>query len=851
MRYVIILLSIVLAPISWSQKPGHGQSLSFQQHHERSAQTPTNFAVKGSLDQLKSDPDIHYKYSAGGWHHVLTTSYKVAEMLNSGDLTQIYFAPSQPQELNDTMRIVQNIDSVHADFGDLVQGFTGKDVIIGYVDTGLDYNHPDFQQADGTTRVLYYWDQSMGTGSLTPAKYGYGQVWDSTAINSGTITSMDNSAHGTTVTGTGSGNGLATGSFMGAAPESDIIIVESDFSAANWTLTVADAIDFIFSMADTLGKPAVVNTSLGTYLGSHDGLDPAGQIVDSLLNDLPGRIVVAAAGNSGAQGAYHVKAEVSADTSFCWFEVNPESGFGSEAVYFDLWADTAEFSDVEFAFGADNQSPFDFRGRTQFMQIDSLLGVTTTDSIMNSGNKLAEVLVYCEEINGLYHLELLIDSPDSSSYLYRFETHGDGGYDLWSGAWLGLSDIKNSGLPDVSEFPAIEFYHLPDTLTTIVSSWTCSPSTVTVGNFQNQWDYLDYNGDPYSSGVVPGVLSQNSSKGPNRLGTVKPDVSATGDLILSACPLWLSPSLISSNPGMLGPGGMHVRNGGTSMASPVIAGIAALYLEKCPNSTYQDFLDDLHAGAYEDDFTGTTPNFGYGYGKVDAFDLLEGTNFPVTLSGDTLICESPSVYSTIEGGFTTYEWHNGSTGEPIILNETDSVFVTVTNEKGCQSISDTLFVLKGEVPLDPMINIIGGGLITTPADSFIWYMDGAPLESSNSQYWDPDTTGNYCVEVFSADGCSKKSLDFYIDMSTIIELSQNEFVIFPNPFNHKLRIIKSSLSDISLVLTTISGQQVYDYTEIDSQQLYVELPLDHLARGVYVLTLFYDNNFKTFRVVKE
>ncbi|MBK6527629.1 MAG: S8 family serine peptidase [Crocinitomicaceae bacterium] len=141
-------------------------------------------------------------------------------------------------------------------------------VIIGYVDSGLDYNHADFKNADGTTRVLYYWDQTLGfDASLTPGKYGYGQVWDSTSINNGTCTSLDNNAHGTTVTGAGSGNGLATGTNKGVAPESDIIIVETNFSAPNWTLTVADAVDFIFSMADTLGKPAVVNTSVGDYLG--------------------------------------------------------------------------------------------------------------------------------------------------------------------------------------------------------------------------------------------------------------------------------------------------------------------------------------------------------------------------------------------------------------------------------------------------------------------------------------------------------------------------------------------------------------------------------------------------------
>ncbi|MCG8576140.1 MAG: S8 family peptidase [Flavobacteriales bacterium] len=852
MKFVLFLISIFITFSGIGQKAGQGESISFRNYKADSPEKITDFAVKGEAKALQNDRSVTYKYQNNGWHFIRCSAVQLSELMNKGVVNQIYFSPAKPVTLNDTMRIVQNVDSVHEGYAPLNSAFTGKDVIIGYVDTGIDYNHDDFKNADGSTRVLYYWDHSLPVDpELTPGKYGYGQLWDSTAINSGAITSTDASAHGTTVSGTGSGNGLANGLNKGVAPESDIIVVETNFSLPNWTLTVADAIDFIFSMADTLGKPAVVNTSVGTYLGSHDGTDPAAQVIDSLLNDLPGRIVVAAAGNSGAQGKYHLNATVTADTSFTWFEVNPSSAFGGDAVYFDLWADSLDLQSVDFAFGADNSSPFDFRGRTDFYNITSLLGTTTYDSIMVDGNKLANVEFYCEEINGVYHIEALLNEPDSNAYLYRFETVGSGEYDLWSGEWLNLSNIKSEGLPSIADFPDIEFYHLPDTLSTIVSSWTCSPNVVTVGNFQNQWDYIDYNGDPYSSGVTPGLLSANSSKGPNRMNVVKPDVCATGDLILSACPLWLTPILEGSNPAMLGPGGDHVRNGGTSMASPVIAGIAALYLEKCPNSTYQDFIDHLHDDAYEDAFTGATPNMGYGYGKVDAFSLLNLTNFPVTILGDTLICEIPGIYETAENDFTTYDWHNGSDMSAILIDATDTVYVTVTNEQGCKAYSDTIFVLKGEVPDFPIINPIGGGLITTPADSFIWYFNDDTIDDSNSQYYDPDTSGYFTVEVFSEDGCSLLSDPIFVDVSQISELNQNEFVIFPNPFQTELRIIKSAFYDVDLVMTTIDGKKVYEYNEIDSDQLFISIPLEHLANGPYIVTLFYDNNFRTFKVVKE
>lgn len=852
MKSLVAVIFACIALSAFGQNKGDNESISFRKYKERNPDRIVDFGVKADLTNLEK-AGIKYKYSNNGWHFIRTSPTRISELISQGLIDQMYFAPSRPAQLADTMRIVQNIDSVHNGHSPLPGAYTGKDIIIGYVDTGLDYTHDDFKNADGSTRVLYYWDQSLPFDAMmTPGKYGYGQVWDSTQINSGAITSMDNNAHGTTVTGAGSGNGLAVGEFAGAAPESDIIIVESDFTLPNWTLTVADAIDYIFSMADTLGKPAIVNTSLGDYLGSHDGTDPAGQIVDSLLNDKEGRIVVAAAGNSGAQGPYHCKGVVTADTSFTWFEVNMTSGLGVPAVYFDLWADTADLNNVQFAFAADNPSPvFDFRNRTQFYNIQSLLNSTTYDSIMVGPNKLAPVEFFCEEVNGLYHIEALMEDMDSTDYLYRFETFGNGTYDLWSGAFIGANHIKSTGLPTVGSFPDIAHYQMPDTLSTTVSSWTCLPSVVTVGNFTNRKTYLDYNSNLYVGAYPPGMLSINSSKGPNRMGVTKPDVAASGDLILASCPIWLATSLQSSNPSMLAQGGLHVRNGGTSMASPVIAGIAALYLEKCPTSTFQDFLDDIHGIAHEDSWTGTTPNQAYGYGKVDAFDLLTSTNVTVTLIGDTLICEAPVSFSTVENNFDSYLWHNGVTTSTQDIDWTDTVFVEVTDGQGCVGHSDTIHVLKGTLPTFPVINQIGGGLITSPADSIQWYYEGTPIDSANAQFYDPDTTGNFTVEVFGPEGCSFLSDPYWVNLSQIIEMEQNEFIILPNPFEDIFSILKSDYFDVQFYVTDASGKLVYDYTEVSSSELFIQVDLTGHRSGMYFMTIYYGDNFGTFKLVKK
>lgn len=853
MKSVVFFLSCLLLNFAWSQDKNYGESIQFKSFKKQSPTKTIDFAVKGATSALTDHPDIYYKYRNGDWHFIRTNANTVSDLLQTGTIQQIYFEPATQRMLNDTMRVWTNLDSVHNGDFPLDLPYTGKDVIIGYVDTGLDHQHPDFQNADGSSRVLHYWDQTLAFDPLlTPGKYGYGQVWDSTDINNGTITSTDNNAHGTTVTGAGSGNGLAYGTNTGAAPQSDIIIVESNFSSPNWTLSVADAVDYIFSMADTLGKPAVVNTSLGTYLGSHDGSDPAGQIVDSLLNDKAGRILVAAAGNSGNQGKYHVGGTVDADTSFTWFEVNMSSAFGSPACYLDLWSDTADFSNVNFAFGADNPTPsFDFRGRTNFYNIQGLLNTTTYDTIKVNGNVLAPVEFYCEEVNGVYHIEAILQNIDSTSYLYRFETTGSGAYDLWSGAWLGASNIKSTALPTVGDFPPIAHYHAPDTLQTIVSSWTCLPSVVTVGNFTNQKTYLDFNSNPYVGAYPPGLLSINSSKGPNRAGVIKPDLAAPGDLILAACPGWLSTNLQGSNPSMLAEGGWHVRNGGTSMASPVIAGIAALYLEKCPTSTYQDFIDDLHDLAWEDLQTGTTPNMAYGYGRIDGFELLTNTNFDVLLTGDTLICEDPVIIGTNPSTFSSIEWSTTETTSTISVNQTDTISAIVYNDQGCKAETDTLYTFLGDVPAYPIINEVGGGLITAPADSIQWYFEGVAIDSANAQYYNPDTSGTYTVEVFGVDGCSILSDPYDVTITGIFELPKNEFIIFPNPSNGTFSILKSEGLIIDIVISDVAGKIVYKSNEIPENQVLIPINLEDNADGIYLMNILYEGYFKTYKLIKE
>lgn len=799
----------------------------------------TTFCVPNDeqTHELLNREGITVKYSTQNWSFITTTPSWINTKFSSQELENYYFEFAPPMALADSAVYRHHGKEVHQGIGGLSSGLTGKDVIIGVVDQGLDWTHPDFVNEDGSTRVLRYWDQTISSGGTIAQPYNYGIVWNSDQINNGTCFSTESSsAHGTTVAGMAVGNGRANGTNKGFAPEADIIIVESNFSLPNWTLTVADACDYIFKVADTLGKPAVVNLSLGTYLGSHDGNDPAAEYMESLMDEKPGRIIVCAAGNSGAEPNYHVRGIVDADTSFVWILNNPSSSaaFGANHIYFDLWADIPD-ADFNFSYGADLPSPtYGFRGASTFHPALSSIGTPLLDTIYNqSGDRIATIETYTELVDGNFHMEAYFSNVDSTTYNFRFMTTGNGSYDLWSATFMGLNKLVTS-IPSASVIPEIIHYHRPDSLQSIVSSWNCSEKVVSVGQVKNRTHHINRNGIVVNGDARPvGALNPSSSKGPNRHNLIKPDVVASGDMTLTAGPLWLLNN--PANNSVIDSGGWHVRNGGTSMASPIVAGIAALFLEKCGKATNITFKNDLIATSFGDGNTGTLPNLLYGHGNPHALNLLLLNEYSAQIVGSSGICSESVLGLFSSEQLSTAFWSNGSEGLNNTISSPGQYSAEVYNSKGCKTQTDPFEVAQYDfLPILPIIQS-GNTLATLSLTTYQWTLNGADIPGAiGSTLEITPPGGTYTCYCLSENGCISETAPF-IAILGLDDTNNSPLVLFPNPSTDSFWL-QTDLIVKSLKAYDLNGKEFELIRQFDNSYSISMLP-----KGNYHLIIELEN----------
>jgi subtilisin family serine protease len=638
--------------------------------------------VKGEPSEIQSlVAQYHgvYKFSAGDVSSIAIPYRYLTAFAQQPGVIRIESSPGARgigRSFMDSARVFNNIDSVQAGFAPLTQAYKGTGVIVGVIDGGFYFRHMDFRRANGNTRILYLWDQYMG-GGTAPQPYNYGSYWDSTAINAGLCTHSEPASdfsHGTNVAGIAAGNGTSVNSdpylinrYTGVAPDADLILVRLNDTASDYFAAVTDAVNYIFTKASQMGRPCVINTSIGTYYGSHDGQDLGAQAIDAMLEAQHGRVLVAAAGNAGGL-KYHLSYTLSpTDSLFTWFAYYHRGN----VVYYDLWADTAQWTQAGFAIGCDNMTPA-FLARTRYFNAVTDFNPTQgntvqlSDSLMQGSTKLGDYTIAVTLSGGTYHVEFLV-YPTSPAYMWRLQTLGQGRFDAWvdSAATGGSSPVRIP--PGGFTSPN---YRYADSLKTIVSSWQCSDKVITVANYSNRSSYLDVDSVVVnqSASLPDGILVPNSSIGPTRDGRFKPDIGATGTVTTctgDSANIALLEHSGATNRHKVSIGGKHNANGGTSMASPIVAGVAALYLQKHPNASYSEVKYVIETTARLDTYTThSIPNVNFGWGKVNGFAALKynviygcqdtgSVNYNALANIDTGGC-IPKVYGCTDTGSINY-----------------------------------------------------------------------------------------------------------------------------------------------------------------------------------------------------
>jgi subtilisin family serine protease len=542
--------------------------------------------------------------------------------------------------------------------GDNFNGYTGRGVIVGVIDSGIDITHPNFQKSDGTSRVVAIWDQTLTKtgpeqapaaitdpkitlGGTTPLGYGveYNQKQINDTVNNNSnpvkVRHIDEDGHGTHVAGIAAGNGSKRGGclikyqYVGVAPEADIIMVrlfgltKSDHklpapsSGTNGYLL--DAIRYILNVANTLAaqnnnskQAAVINLSLGRFSEFMDGTSAKCQDIDALLNaNSTGRAIVFSAGNDGAAN-FHASGTV------------PAGSATSLALTFTIYDDdTAKRSRTLMVM---------YSGSNLQAQITSpVAGAAGVVAWVSSGANGSSTTA-----NGPNGMVTIQNKPNRITISIS-STQASAGppptYNaLTAGTWkLELRDTTNTATTidayclygSSNEPKSPRFLSNTTSRSTLCETATCHEA-LAVGSCK------------VVGALSEGALSDFSARGPtlDAPGRTKPELCAPGHNVTSA-----HSSKIVDDPDCFicccSCCEAYVDKPGTSMAAPHIAGVIALMLHKDPNLTHVDITKALTANAAPKPSDSTpADDLGWGAGRTDA---------EATITSATIIAVNPPV----------------------------------------------------------------------------------------------------------------------------------------------------------------------------------------------------------------
>lgn len=499
----------------------------------------------------------------------------------------------------------------------LGQSFMGDGVIVGIVDTGFEYGHAAFYDSEGRLRISRVWEQDVPYGRR-PKLFDYGtELVNATEILNAE-TDDRGGTHGTHVAGCAAGSDFGA-DYYGMAPNAEIVLVAiNEYSSSP---RILDGVKYIFDYAASVGKPCVINLSLGTHTGPHDGTSTFDQAIDAMTG--PGRIVVGAVGNEGAYRLHVGKTFTDEETTF-----KTMYGFSSSTwmeSQIDIWGDVGEPYTVAVVV-ADN-----LKGQIRFQ----------SDALASDSPTPLKVYLNSTDHGATGYVTLTPDvNPSNGRHNVFVETHltakqtnramgllisGKAGTSVHAWNCYGndfVSNGRNGWTAGDNEYTAVEL-------------GGTGRSTISVGAYQLRSTFTNLVGDTYKmSGISNNVgdVPDFTSCGPTLDGRTKPEVIAPGVLVCGPVSKlhYGYDARYSMEVHTTGPDeslNYYYPMSGTSMASPIVTGAIACWLQANPELTPDDCRAILQHSSRHDYFTSVAAPGAVGYGKLDAYNgLLQAAN---------------------------------------------------------------------------------------------------------------------------------------------------------------------------------------------------------------------------------
>ncbi|MBI1895044.1 MAG: S8 family peptidase [Acidobacteria bacterium] len=510
-----------------------------------------------------------------GLHVVRTIGPIVTGRVRVGDIEQVRRHPNVASLKKATgvrPALAHSVPEIEATPANLSpQALTGEGVIVGIVDQHFDFRHNNFRNADGNTRLRFLWDQRQTENPLSPPGFRYGREFAAPRINAALAAAnpyqeLDYepaaSSHGTHVADIACGNGRATG-HAGVAPAAGIVFVHlsgGDADSLGNSRHLLEAVEYVFVKADELGLPAVVNISLSTYGGPHDGSTLVEQAFDELLKTA-GRAIVVAAGNSRNKRSHASGILAPAEVKRLRWRIDPSDATPNEM---EIWYDTA---------GVIETTVLTPSGR----RIGPVPAGATVP-ILKGGQPAGSIVSrVADPNNGAHQIEIVLQ-PELPSGRWIVEMKSAAAAPFRWDAWIERDDAGQSAFAKGDVDPRMT-----------LGSIACGRSSLSVGSYQPRASTRD--------------ISVFSAEGPTRDGRSKPELSAPGD------PVSAAESQSQS----------EFPDSGTSMAAPHVSGVVALLFEAAPRRlTIAETRDALIASARRNPPGGTDWDSRYGFGRVSA-----------------------------------------------------------------------------------------------------------------------------------------------------------------------------------------------------------------------------------------